>query len=515
MNDQALAKTDLLTRTAPLLLVVVGAVVYANSLSGPFIYDDIPSIVENEDIRQLWPIWSTHTAVSGRPVAQFSLAINYAIGGLDVRGYHLVNIAVHLLCALTLFGIVRRTLLGEKLRPRFGRAAGGIALTCSLLWMVHPLQTECVDYLTQRTESLMGLFSLLTLYCAIRAMDSGRRAWGSASVLSCALGMASKEVMVTAPLMVLLYDGTFKARSRIQALRQRWGLYIGLAATWLLLVGLLWSDPRENTVGFSSGISAREYALNQCVVLVSYLRKVFWPHPLLFDYGIPQPLTIGTVWPYAILLASLLFVTAAALWYRPMLGFLGAWFFIVLAPTSSFVPIVTEVGAERRMYLPLAGLVVLVVIKGYAAWEHAARQLGAGDTFKRRLGNILVIAVASILSYAAVQRNRDYLSPVSIWQTVADVNPLNPRAHVNLGLALKSEGEIDQAIHHYQQALRLDSHLSEAHNNLGTAFHSQGKLDQAIHHYRQAVEIQPDYAEAHHNLGIALRQLEERKKTPR
>src|SRR5262245_44110358 len=145
------------------LILLAGVAVYGNSLRGAFVFDDLQTIVANPDIRQLCPAQRTSEAVttlSRRPVVRFSLALNYLIGGLDVRGYHVVNTAVHVLCALVLFGIIRRTLGSEVLRPRFGAAAEPLALVCALVWLAHPLQTEVVDYVTQRTESIAGFFYL-------------------------------------------------------------------------------------------------------------------------------------------------------------------------------------------------------------------------------------------------------------------------------------------------------------------------------------------------------------------
>ncbi|MCP4614830.1 MAG: hypothetical protein GY844_00205, partial [Bradyrhizobium sp.] len=147
---------------AGLVLVVVGVATFGNNLDGPFVFDDTLAIERNESIRRLWPITDVLVAPAGsssagRPVGNLTLAINYAIGEYEVGGYHVVNIGVHILCALVLFGVVRRTLLLEALRERFGAASSALALACALLWMVHPIQTECVNYLTQRYESLMGL----------------------------------------------------------------------------------------------------------------------------------------------------------------------------------------------------------------------------------------------------------------------------------------------------------------------------------------------------------------------
>jgi hypothetical protein len=312
--------------------------------------------------------------VAGRPVVNASFALNYALNGLDVGGYHAWNIAVHLGCALALFGIVHRTLRGGNLVSRFNGKPADLAFAVALLWALHPLNTEAVDYLTQRTETMMALFYLSTLYASIRSADaSAWRGWPIVAVLCCALGMGSKESMVTAPLMVVLYDRVFVYRSIAQAVRSRAPLYAGLAATWLVLAAVLWSGPRIHSAGFSTDVSPWTYLLNQAAMITRYLWLAVWPRALVANYGWPRPLTLADVWPQALFLLALAGATVVALRRSPPIGFLGAWFFVTLAPTSSVIPIATEVGAERRMYLPLIPIVVLGVVGGYLCWSLAER----------------------------------------------------------------------------------------------------------------------------------------------
>ena len=196
------------------VIVLAGVIAYSNSLSAPFIFDDQTAILDNATIRQLSPLSvplspQRDTPVAGRPLVSLTFAINYAAGGLDPRGYRLINIAIHLLAALTLFGLVRRTLRLPSLAPRFGEQATNLAWVVALIWMLHPLQTETIDYVTQRTESMMGLFYLLTLYCSVRALEARHGRWHVAAIVACAAGMACKESMVTAPVMVALYNVVF------------------------------------------------------------------------------------------------------------------------------------------------------------------------------------------------------------------------------------------------------------------------------------------------------------------
>jgi hypothetical protein len=257
-------------RLAVLVLVLAGVAAYANSLWGPFIFDDRVAIQENSSIRDLGALGRVLGPLqpgvpqANRPVLNLTFALNYALGGLNVVGYHATNLLIHILAAVTLFGVCRRTFLQPALRPRWGTLALPLAFMAALLWELHPLQTEAVTYITQRSESLMGLLYLFTLYAAIRAAGAARSSgWSLAAVGACAAGMATKEVMVSAPIMVLLYDRALLAGSFRGALRRRWGLYAGLAATWLVLALILWAAKGRNGVaaGFGLGMNGWEYGL--------------------------------------------------------------------------------------------------------------------------------------------------------------------------------------------------------------------------------------------------------------
>ena len=199
--------------------------------------------------------------------------------------------------------------------------------------------------------------------------------------------MACKESMVTAPLLVAVYDRVYLFDSLRQAFRTRKRLYLGLAATWLVLAALNWSGPRAAVGGFSTGVSAWTYLLNQTVMITHYLRLAIWPRSLVVFYGWPLPLTLGDVWPYALFIGVLLIATVVAMKRWPMLGFLGVWFFVTLAPTSSIVPIATEVGAERRMYLPLLAVVALAVVGARLMWGRN-RRVGSAKVPPRRASRI-------------------------------------------------------------------------------------------------------------------------------
>jgi tetratricopeptide (TPR) repeat protein len=485
-------------------MALVAITTYWNSLSTPFLFDDFASIRDNPTIRQLWPISvplsppNHGESVSGRPIVNLSLAANYALGGLDVRGYHLWNIVVHVLCALLVFGIIHRTLL--RFKPDLVKVRTALATSIALIWMVHPLQTEAVTYVIGRTESMMALFYLLTLYSSIRTIgQDGSRLWTVTAVVSCGLGMATKEAMVTAPLMVALYDRIFVFDSWSKTFRSRRGLYAALAATWLVLAAITWSSPRAHSAGFQSSEELRMvtspwgYLLNQSVMITRYLRLSFWPRRLVLDYGFIQPLTLGDVAPYAVLVLLLLAATIVALIKRPRLGFLGAWFFVTLAPTSSIVPVVTEVGAERRMYLPSLAIVTLVVVGGRALLRRAGVPKGALI--------VGVVALNGLLVVGTLARNADYGSELVMWQTVVDRWP-GGRAHLNLASALQAAGRKDEMMPHLREATR---DLPDAHYDLGAQLLARGSYDEAINELEQFLRDRP----THRNAGSARKLIGE------
>jgi tetratricopeptide (TPR) repeat protein len=436
---------------------------------------------------------------SGRPLVNLTLALNYALGGTEVWGYHAVNFAIHLLAALTLCSLVRRTLLLPRMQSRFGAAAWPLSVAIAGLWMLHPLQTEAVTYVVQRAESLVGLFYLLTFYAFVRGVglqDSvlSRRAWFGIAIGSCWAGMASKEVMVSAPLLVLLYDRTFVSRSFRAAWQQRRGVYLGLAAGWLLLAALIATTggTRNGSAGFGQGMAWWAYALTQAKAIVMYVGLTFWPQRLVFDYGSAVVAPFAAL-PYAIVVSLMLAGTLVALRRRPAMGFLGAAFFAILAPSSSVVPVVTETMAEHRMYLPLAALIAAVVL-GVHAWL-------------RRPALLLWLTAAFALGYATTQRNELYRDHVTLWTDTVTKYPTNPRAHNQLGSALAASGREAEALHEYAESVRLDPQDAKAQFNFATACARAGRIDEALRGFETALRLNPNHADAHNNYGDLLLRL--------
>jgi tetratricopeptide (TPR) repeat protein len=524
----------------------VSLAAYSNSFRGLLVFDEQPSLVDNPYVRSLASALHAppDSTLAGRPVASLTFAINYALapaegretfapargGSAETRalvyrnlwGYHAVNLAIHVLAALVLFGVLRRTLAGPRLGRRFGDAATPLALATALIWVAHPLQTASVTYVMQRVESLMGLFYLLTLYCSIRAWDtasasatrtSRERAWMVAAVACCAAGMGSKEVMVSAPLIIVLYDVVFRrtdstdeqpAGGRLELMRvwrRRWPFYAALALTWVFLAVLVLSGPRPKSVGIGlGGWSSWLYLKTQATVIVHYIRLVLVPWPLSIDYEWPAATSVLRVLPQALLLICVCGLTTWGLVRAKPVAFLGAWFFLILAPSSSILPIATEIAAEHRMYLPLAAAAALLVAGG---WILVRRLAGPG-----RIGVVLGIVLSGTAVVAGGclthQRNGDYQSEDGLWARTVARQPWNPRARSNYGWALLRQQRFPAAESQLRVALALQPDDPEAHLNLGIALCSQGRTPEGLEHLERAVALSPKNRDANYNLGEAL-----------
>ena len=519
------ASSSWAARPAVAALLIFAAVLFAwsNSFTAPFEFDDHASIIDNATIRHLWPAtWlrpptTAGETVSGRPVLNFTLAVNYAIGGLDVRGYHAVNLLIHAGAALALLGIVRRTLALPffAARPPAGPA---FALVVALLWALHPLQVESVTYVVQRAESLAGLLSLLTLYCFIRGTGgwsptSGRAEegtpakparrsgstnvsglWFAGAVASCLLGVGAKETVVVMPVIVLLYDWTFLAGTLRGAWQARGRVYAALVATWLPLAVLVlgFGGNRGGTFSFTpEGFG--HYWVAQLKAVTCYLGLVVWPAPLVFDRAFFRIEHLAEAVPYALVILVLVGATLAGVWKRTAAGFLGACFFIILAP-SSLMPGLLQVIVEHRMYLALAAPVVLLAAL-------------AGRLLPRFAGVLAVLAVGA-LGAATFARNQVYRSTLALWQDTAAKSPANPRAHYNLGLELRSAGRTNEAVIEFERTLALQPNHALAYFELGKIDLRASRWLEAAGYFQAALAADPHFVDARVNFAESLAGLD-------
>jgi tetratricopeptide (TPR) repeat protein len=306
--------------------------------------------------------------------------------------------------------------------------------------------------------------------------------------------------------VVAVYDRTFLAGSFGRALRRRWVVYLLLAGTWGILAALV--TGRGASAGFGYGVSPWDYARTQLGVILRYLRLSVWPGPLCLDYGWPIADSPGEILPGAVVIGLLLAATAWALWRKPAWGFLGAWLFLILAPTSSIVPI-KDVAFEHRMYLPLAAIVAAGVFAAYLGWQRLAAVLGGrtARAFALSSAPVLLVGVVAALGYRTVVRNRDFASDVAIWEdTIAKV-PRNVRARTNLALAHCFRGDYRSGLKQYAIAIELDPDCSLAYNGRGNCHRELGDHDAAIRDFSEAIRLKSDYATAYANRGNVYERL--------
>ncbi len=510
--------------------------VYFPAARGPFIFDDNSSIVNNPSIRQLWPLVGSgedagplnppeSSPTHGRLLVNLALALNYRFGGLDPFGYRVAHMVIHLLSAMLLWAIVARTLRLDRFGGRYDRVAEPFAFASALVWAMHPLNTESVVYITQRTELMMGMFYLSTLYCSMRfwatERTAARRGWLLLAWLACMSGMLCKEMMASAPAMVLLYERTFVAGSFRRALSRSWPLYAGLTLAWVPVIALNFGGACAPGAGFGMGATAQEWWFTQSKVLYLYLKLAVWPWPLVIHYEVPYLKTVSEAWPWLLTTGLLATGTLVLFWRRSAVGFVAVWVFAVLSPTL-VVPLVGETVAERRMYVPLAAIVPLLIVGGYFVQERIGRSVarcaGRKPTGREACAVFSAATIALVIGLACLSSYRlsAYRDEFSLWLDAARHQPHDPVVQSSLGTLLAEAGRLPEAIEHLEEAVRLvpdpdDSPVwyaeelqYRAHYNLARALEGSRRFPDAIEQYRVTLRVRPGDAPTHYNLARLL-----------
>lgn len=515
-----------MTRWFPFLIAAAAIVAYANSFSAPFIMDDARVVTGSSSLHTLWPPWKA-VNVPTRWIADLSFAVNFAVGGFTPADFRITNILIHALAGLFLYGIVRRTLRLPRLSGSFGGHADGLALVIAALWVVHPLQTNCVTYIAQRIEALMGLFFLATVYCFIRSATAAQpRRWSNAAIVCCALGMGTKEVMVTAPVVLLIYDGLLVSPSWTAALRARWKVHLALFLTvgifaLLFLMGIGKATGLNVTL-LGRMVSPWRYLLTQTGVITHYLRLVFVPDALCINYRWPIAHGFGDVWPAATAIAALGIITAGGLLARRTFAFPLAWMFVILAPTSSILPI-PDAAFEHRMYLPLAGALALTVLGLHAGWQRLGLRFPRLARAPVVLMLLAAVATACLITLTRA-RNADYLSDESLWKDVIAKRPGNYNGYFGLSGAWLAQGRNEEVIRlleplltrmpdysrmPYEEIARqwnADPSLpcidySIIHSILGFAYLNTCRTNESVRHLMEAMRVSPSRPTPYLNMG--------------
>lgn len=473
--------------------------------------------------------------MSGRPIVNYSFALNYALNrSLGVAqasatesapqtiSYHVVNLLLHVATALLLLGVIRRTIRSGRIPESWRDASERIATISAGIWLLHPIQTEAVDYVSQRTELLVSFCYVGTMYAAIRAWQAQNAArnavpnrhaiaWSLLAVVLCLLGMGSKEVMITAPLMVVLYDRAFVAErwSELWRNRGRRWLYVALFATASWVVALVVGGGRGGTAGFDSDVTSVSYLLTQGWAIPHYVRLLLWPQGLTFDYGrtpVDGPSAVLGLVALGIAGAATLIAWRSARWR--WFGFVGAWFFLILAPSSSIIPIRTEMAAERRVYLAIAAVIVsLAVAAEYLRREIVGRRRAGPTNAWPRIVPLTLLALLGIAMIATTaRRSAMYNDLVVRWTDAVEKTPTNGRAYYNLASALLRANPpriaaADSVLH---RAMVVDSMYVPTRVRSATIAIAQNRLVDAETLLIRALKLHPLDAPATEKLGTVL-----------
>lgn len=446
--------TVLSPRQAALLVALITCVAFINSFGGKFVYDDIQEIERNPSMEQLLPPWDAMfvgNRLPARPLPYLTFAIDHALWGNNPVGYHFTNLAIHVIAALSLFQLVRLTFLSPRLRGRFGDTAVPLAMVIAMIWAVHPLQTQAVTYVYQRIESMTGMLCLVSLAAFARAASGGwSPRWLAVSIAASAAAMFSKENAVVLPLLILGYDWFFVAPEPPTGwprdLWTRRGYYALLAGTWLVL-GVQLAIQAAEYQEFKKEIHPPiAYALTQSGVILHYLRLAVWPVRQQFDYS-SWPIA-SSPWPVLPSLATILAmvcITAVGTVQRRPWAWLGFAFFLVLAPTSSIMPI-EAVANEHRMYLALAPVVATIVLAVLGLAGKAAVRWPGLAKVDHRVPAAAVGGLIMLLVVATQFRNQLYTKVSAIWLDVEVNDPGNYRTNWVLASIFGGGGHPDAAM---------------------------------------------------------------------
>jgi tetratricopeptide (TPR) repeat protein len=526
-----------------LLLTVLIFMVYSDTLTGPFVFDDRPNIQTNTKIK-MKQLSLTGLLKAGfespstrRPVSNISFAFNYFLNGYNVVGYHFVNILIHIINSILLYFLAKTTLNTPALRWRYDPfALAWIPIFSAFIWGLHPLLTQSVSYIVQRMNSLSTLFFILAilLYARGRLTQNTRlRPWlfvGCA--VSSLLAFGSKEITATLPFFIILYEWYFLRGDSSFRFKKNSLVFIG-ACFFFVVLALLYmgTAPLDDIL---AGFSKRDHTVYQRLltelrVVIFYISLIFWPHPSRLNLDHAFDLSHSLIDPITTLLSLIAIVVsiAAAVYLvkkAPLISFGIFWFFGNLVIESSIIPL--EIIFEHRTYLPSMIFILMLVSLAFQIIR------------PKWLCFTLMFLVIAALSIGTYERNKVWTSAVAVWQDSVSKSERKARPYNNLGVALATENRLDEAVEmyrialqirpdyalahynlgnalakggyfeeglfHFNESLRIDPGHKEVHNDLGVALIKQERLTEAIRHLQKALQLSPDYAVAHNNLGIAL-----------
>ncbi len=471
---------------------------YLNTLNGEFVFDDVSTIEDNLTIkdfsffRTLGVADYLNNAIQGnRPLTYFTFAVNYAAGRFDPFGYHVFNFIVHLANILLLYILVYKT-LSLPASP-YREQAIWISFLTVIFFGLHPIQTGAVSYISQRAEILGSFFYLLALLFFIRGLsDNSLKSNISylGGIICFFLGLGSKEIIITLPFVLSAYWFYF--------LKDQPGRRLQLTKLGIVvlpvMVGIFYRihtiiNDTTLRIGFKLQFGPYEYFLTQTRVIAKYIGLLILPINQNSDYDfaishgfLDPPSTLPSL-----ILLLLLLSAVVLLFKRWKIGsFALVWFFLILAPTSSFIPLI-DVIFEHRVYLASAGFFLLFSLGLY----HASKIVNIPQ--KKYLIILTVAVLLFSLTYITTKRNMVWTSRIAYWEDVVHKSPLKARGYLNLGSAYQERGERDLAVAAYQKATSL-AEVKEKPNSmlaLALCYAEMGKKEEALSEMKKALVLDP------------------------
>ena len=499
---------------------LLGLLTYSNTLGSPFQFDDEIAIERNIVIRNLGNPEIIFKAFNTRFIAGLSLALNYWIGGLNVFSYRLLNILIHVTAAyLVYYFVILLFRTPQLIKHPSSRFSVIVAVASGLIFLVHPIQTEAVVFLTQRTALLASVFYLFTLIFYLQARLNSSRFFLAASFFTAILAIFSKEFTATLPFMIVLIEFYSLRPSQINLAKR--ALMILPFFLSVLLIPLMFLNNSRQTVLTARMVSLKDasqgelpvfekinkltkatdkwdraqYFLMELNVVRTYLRLLFFPVNQNIDYDYPpsksffEPKTILSFCLHAALL-----ITAAVLFGKQkLISFCIIWFYLTLSIESSFIPIGHAI-SEYRLYLPMAGFAIALSMLLWSVLRNEKKTI------------TLVLILVLIFSGATFQRNVVWGSQISLWQDTILKSPNKARPYINLAAALKKSNRFDEAIFYHKKAIELDPKSDVAHMDLGLIYFEQGKMEAAMDAFKKAITLNPYLARAYGGLALVAGQ---------
>lgn len=479
------------------LIGLLACLPYLNALNNPFVYDDHDTVVANPSLADLSNVRFLFLYSPFRPLVNLSYAVDRGLWGFRPFGFHLTNILLHAAVAVLLWLLVRRALedAGTGAGP-----TGPLAFTAATLFAVHPMQTEAVAYVSGRSEVLCAVWFLAALVVARDAMALGSTARGVAACVFGALSIASKEVGLVLPVIVLAYDRLLRPGDDERRRKRLWRIFLPGFVLAVAVAGSRWLALRHPPGDTSPLLNL----MTQAIVIWRYIGLLVWPSGQSIMHGVHRVTSLTD--PIGLLAAAgLACVCVIAFRLRlrtPVVAFGLLWFLIVLSPSSSVVTL-AEGMAEHRVYLASAG--IFIAIAGvFMTAVSAPRRRSAALPVKYVAAAAAVITVLSVLT---VMRNRVWGSPIELWGEAALHAEGMWEPHYALGDALREAGNCGAAVPEYRRVVALSPAHRDAYVNLGICLAQTGQLEDAERAFRQVLTIDPTFVRGYTNLGaLALLQ---------